>query len=107
MSQDKKPAEQGEIVNTLTLPLQANDAIVNALKAHIELKERLTKETHESHDKLWALVHSEYPDLNVDGNFSLESDHIELGIVILKESEKCNHGDLPAGLKRLLASIAN
>jgi len=94
--------------NLKQLPFQVSQRIVDLCREDNELKTRLKVEFKASHEKLWAAVHDEYPELDVNGVFSLACRYIEQDIVMLEVSEgRCSHGmdGLKEAIGRMLKDI--
>lgn len=77
-----------ELTKLKTLPFQVNQKIVDLSLKQDALKERHLKEKKQAHAELWAAVHSEYPELDNDGNYSLKCQFAEQGIVMLAAHEE-------------------
>ena len=90
-----------------TLPMQVSPEIVEML---IQCKEnKIAREAVDEaeHNQLWQLVHDTYPELDAEGNFSLDSTYSNAGIVMLKARKKCDHGKaVLGGLSQLLRAIS-
>ncbi len=78
--------------NLKTLPFQVNDKIVELVKADNEARKSLEVLAKASHDALWSAVHEEYPELDVDANYTLNCQFAGQGIVMLTTNKgKCDN----------------
>ena len=91
--------------NLKTLPFQVNDRIVELVKADDKLRKSLKEQEKAAHDALWSAVHEEYPELDVDADYSLNCQFAEQGIVMLTTNKgKCDNPKHV--LARLLGQMA-
>lgn len=87
------------------LPIKVSQNIVDILKEKHALKVKFNEDKKALHEKLWEQVHSEYPDLDQEVNYSLNSEFIDGDIVILQEEKEDDDSGLPESLKRILAKV--
>lgn len=94
-----------EPVLVTKLPVQVSQTIVDLVKESNAATEKFRAEKKARHTQLWEQVHSEFPDLDIDGKYSLDTDHIEGDIVILEVDDDSDDSGMPKSLKRILAQV--
>ena len=74
-----------------TMPFQVNNRIVELVNADNALRRQLKEQKEASKKALWDAVHEEYPELDMDENFSLKCEFAEQGVVMLDVYEDCTN----------------
>lgn len=99
MSDNKK-------VTNECLPVPVSKSIIDLMLARNEILAAHKLEQEKLHDELWAAIHAEFPSLDTNANYSIDSEYIEAGVAMLKNRKPCNHSDdMPDGLKKILARV--
>jgi hypothetical protein len=78
--------------NFKTLPFQVNQKIVDMVKADNELTRQLKDQLKASHKALWDAVHEEYPELELEAQYTLKCEYAEQDIVMLDAGGCTNPG---------------
>ena len=85
-----------------TFPFPVNDVIVALAKKDNDLLRKHKAEQKASNQVLWAAIHSQYPELDIDANYVLKCEYVEQGIAML-DTAKSN--GLPESLSKLLKAL--
>lgn len=85
------------------LPIIVNNRIIEIMLRKKDMQREHEREQEKIHNELWGAVHEEYPRLEKDANYSLDTSHIAGRIVILERKDKSKKMD--GLIKRLISDL--
>lgn len=90
-------------------PKQLSKAVADLAVARNAHRTAANEEDTRLHEELWALIHKENPELDVDSNYSVNAEFAEQGVVMLTSAEDCNcgadHSELPEFIESLISGV--